>query len=119
MPPARDGVRKRSVFINWREKFGRVYIETIKYPTDENEPWWDVFCVVEALPKPRCEIPFDHDAPFGGDPADLDEFHAEMWFGSNKSEAHRLKAVALVTGCKPCSGQRPARWVPHQAGFKK
>jgi len=29
------------------------------------------------------------------------------------------KAVALVTGCKPCSGQRPARWVPHQAGFKK
>jgi hypothetical protein len=32
---------------------------------------------------------------------------------------HRLKAVALVTGCKPCSGQRPAKWVPHQAGFKK
>ena len=26
------------------------------------------------------------------------------------------KAVALVTGCKPCSGQRPARGVPHQAG---
>jgi hypothetical protein len=22
---------------------------------------------------------------------------------------HRLKAVALVTGCKPCSGQRPAK----------
>lgn len=32
---------------------------------------------------------------------------------------HRLKAVALVTGCKPYSGQRPARWIPHQAGFKK
>jgi len=32
---------------------------------------------------------------------------------------HRLKAVAPVTGCKPCSGQRPAKWVPHQAGFKK
>jgi len=25
------------------------------------------------------------------------------------SEIHRLKAVALVTGCKPCSGQRPAK----------
>ncbi len=37
----------------------------------------------------------------------------------SESEAHRLKAVALVTGCKPCSGQRPARWFPHQAGFKK
>ncbi|HEY3824478.1 MAG TPA: carboxypeptidase regulatory-like domain-containing protein [Bryobacteraceae bacterium] len=26
-----------------------------------------------------------------------------------KSENHRLKAVAPVTGCKPCSGQRPAK----------
>jgi hypothetical protein len=34
-------------------------------------------------------------------------------------KSHRLKAVALVTGCKPYSGQRPARWIPHQAGFKK
>jgi hypothetical protein len=25
------------------------------------------------------------------------------------SENHRLKAVAPVTGCKPCSGQRPAK----------
>ena len=25
------------------------------------------------------------------------------------SEIHRLKAVALVTGCKPCYGQRPAK----------
>jgi hypothetical protein len=32
---------------------------------------------------------------------------------------HRLKAVAGVTDCKSCSGQRPAGWVPHQAGFKK
>ena len=36
-----------------------------------------------------------------------------------KSMSHRLKAVALVTGCKPCSGQRPARCFPHQAGCKK
>ena len=32
---------------------------------------------------------------------------------------HRLKAKAFLTGCKPCSGQRPAQGVPHQAGFKK
>jgi len=36
-----------------------------------------------------------------------------------KVRNHRLKAVALVTGCKPCPGQRPARWFPHQAGFQK
>src|ERR1039457_2853122 len=27
----------------------------------------------------------------------------------NPCDNHRLKAVALVTGCKPCSGQRPAK----------
>ena len=36
-------------FYHWREKFGRIYIETIKYPTDVVEPWWDVFDVVEEL----------------------------------------------------------------------
>src|SRR5947207_4232212 len=30
-------------FYHWRKKFDRIYIETIKYPTDEEEPWWDVF----------------------------------------------------------------------------
>jgi len=29
--------------------------------------------------------------------------------GTARVTNHRLKAVALVTGCKPCSGQRPAR----------
>jgi hypothetical protein len=28
---------------------------------------------------------------------------------SEKVTNHRLKAKALITGCKPCSGQRPAR----------
>jgi hypothetical protein len=32
---------------------------------------------------------------------------------------HRLKAVAVVTDWKSYSGPRPARWFPHQAGFKK
>jgi len=40
-------------FYHWREKFGRIYIETIKYPTDEQEPWWDVFDVVEELCNPN------------------------------------------------------------------
>jgi len=35
------------------------------------------------------------------------------------SENHRLKAVAGVTDCKSCSGQKPAKCTPHQAGFKK
>ncbi len=35
------------------------------------------------------------------------------------SESHRLKAVAGITDCKSCSGQRPAKCTPHQAGFKK
>jgi hypothetical protein len=38
---------------------------------------------------------------------------------TDKVTNHRLKAVAGVTDCKSCSGQRPAGWVPHQAGFKK
>jgi uncharacterized protein (DUF433 family) len=29
-------------FYHGREKFGRIYIETIKYPTDVVEPLWDV-----------------------------------------------------------------------------
>jgi hypothetical protein len=32
----------------------------------------------------------------------------EIW-AKDKSENHRLKAVAPVTGCKPCSGRRPAK----------
>jgi uncharacterized protein (DUF433 family) len=66
-------------FYHWREKFGRIYIETIMYPTDENEPWWDIFFVVEELQSSKFEIPFDLDAAFDGDPAVVYEFEAEMW----------------------------------------
>jgi len=66
-------------FYHWREKFGRVYIETIKYPTDEAEPWFDVFDVVEELPDPRFEIPFEQEAVFTGNRDDLYEFNGEMW----------------------------------------
>ena len=48
-------------FYHWREKFGNIFIETIKYPTDEEEPWWDVFFVVEELEAVKLEIPFDDD----------------------------------------------------------
>jgi hypothetical protein len=71
-------------FYHWREKFGNIYIETIKYPTGEDEPWWDVFFVVEELKTTKFAIPFDDDATFEGDPFDLAEFQEEMWRGSNK-----------------------------------
>ncbi len=66
-------------FYYWREKCGRIFIETIKYPTDEEEPWWDVFDVVEELPSPKFDIPFGHGAVFTGNRDDLYEFNAEMW----------------------------------------
>ena len=66
-------------FYHWREKFGRIYIETIKYPTDVVEPLWDVFDVVEELPGCRFEIPFDAEAAFAGNRNDLYEHAEEMW----------------------------------------
>jgi uncharacterized protein (DUF433 family) len=70
---------EKQKFYHWREKFGRIYIETIKYPTDEREPWWDVFDVVEEVPNPRFEIPFDHEAAFFGNRNDLCEYDCKMW----------------------------------------
>jgi uncharacterized protein (DUF433 family) len=66
-------------FFHWREKFGRIFVETIKYPTDELEPWWDVFDVVTELPNPKFEIPFDEETVFTGQRDDLFEYHPEMW----------------------------------------
>lgn len=66
-------------FYHWREKLGHIYIETIKYPTDEEELWWDVFDVIEELPNPKFEIPFDEEASFKGNPDDLIEHNEEMW----------------------------------------
>ena len=71
-------------FYHWREKFEHIYIETIKYPTDEVEPWWDVFDVVEELPNPKIEIPFDESAEYHGNRDDLYEFHEEMWHRPKK-----------------------------------
>jgi len=58
---------------------GLIYIDTIKYPTNELEPWWDVFDVVAELPNPKFEIPFDGDPIFDGNPTDLVEFNEEVW----------------------------------------
>lgn len=68
-------------FYYWREKFERIYIETIKCPTDETEPWCDVFNPVEELPSSKFEIPFDRATEFKGDSEDLMEFEEEMWSG--------------------------------------
>lgn len=66
-------------FYHWREKVDFIYIETINYPADETEPWWDVFDVVEELPNCKFEILFDADAVFAGNRDDLFEFNKEMW----------------------------------------
>jgi len=60
-------------------KFGRIYIETIKYPTDETDWFLDVFDVVQELPNPKFEIPFDENAEFQGNRDDLYEYTEEMW----------------------------------------
>jgi hypothetical protein len=73
-------------FYHWREKFGRIYIETVKYPTDVVEPWWDVFDVIEELPNPKFEIPFDEDAVFAGNREDLYEYTADMWTKVSRTE---------------------------------
>ena len=49
----------------------------------------------------------------------MDEEYRPQMSQALQVKTTACKAVALVTGCKPCSGQRPARWIPHQAGFKK
>lgn len=46
---------KENCFYHWREKFGRIFIETIKYPTDE-EPWWDIYSPIEELSDCKFEI---------------------------------------------------------------
>ncbi len=38
---------------------------------------------------------------------------------ARKVTNHRLKAVALVTGCKPCSGRRPAKCLPAPSGLQE
>jgi hypothetical protein len=64
-------------FFHWREKLGRIYIQTIKYPTDE--PRFDVFFPVSNLDDPKFEIPFDEGGVFRGQVSDLIEFNPEMW----------------------------------------
>ena len=66
-------------FYHWRKKFDRIYIQTIKYPTDETDWFLDVFEVVQELPNPRFEILFDLDATFTGSLDDLIEYNVEMW----------------------------------------
>jgi hypothetical protein len=64
-------------FYHWRQKFDAVFVEKIPHPADE--PLFDVFRVVEELPPPKFEIPFDQEAVFKGNLADLTEFDDEMW----------------------------------------
>lgn len=64
-------------FYHWREKMGLIYIDVIRHPDDE--PFFDVFRVVEELPTVKFQIPFDGDPVFDGNPEELVEFKEEMW----------------------------------------
>jgi hypothetical protein len=76
---------EREVFWHWQQMLGRIFLQTIRSPSDETIPELDVFDVVEELPDPKFEIPFDPDrflpkAAFTGNPEDLlEESEAEMW----------------------------------------
>ena len=43
-----------------------------------------MFDVVEELPNPKFEIPFDLEAVFKGDLADLNQYNPEMWSRSER-----------------------------------
>jgi len=92
-------------FYHWREKLANVFIRMIKYPTDEAEPWWDVFDVIEELPGSKFEIPFDKKARFMGHLADLREFDEEMWTSRIESvavlQAKRRERVAAKKAAAP------------------
>jgi hypothetical protein len=64
-------------FFHWREKFGRIYVQTIKHPADESI--LDVFFPATKLDGVKYEIPFDREARFTGAVEDLVEFDSEMW----------------------------------------
>ena len=70
---------EREVFWYWRQQFGRIFLDTIHYPADEPNFGLDVFDVVEELPDPKFEIPFERGAVFSGNPEDLGEFEMQMW----------------------------------------
>jgi hypothetical protein len=69
---------KEGCFYHWREKFGRIFIETIKHPVDEGQ-YFDVFRPVRVLSEPKFEIPFDDNSGFSGTKEDLREYDSEMW----------------------------------------
>jgi hypothetical protein len=62
-----------NAFITGARNSAASNIETIKYPTDETEPWWDTFDVVEELQDLKFEIAFT------GTQDDLIEHTEEMW----------------------------------------
>lgn len=68
-------------FYHWREKFGRVYIETIKHPIDEEQ--FDVFRPIYKLSSAPFAIPFDDTAEFDQDLAALNKHNLEVWCKCN------------------------------------
>src|ERR1700678_1844111 len=58
------------VFYHWREKFGRIYIQTIKHPDDDpvgDGPKFDVFFPIREHETPKFIIPSQEAATYDGD----------------------------------------------------
>jgi hypothetical protein len=87
--------QSENCFYHWREKDGNIFIETIRYPTAEKEPWWDVFNPVSDLPNAPFEIPFvrGFDAEFLGNPDDLTMYDAEMWGKARNKRSVDIEAL--------------------------
>jgi hypothetical protein len=82
---------KEGCFFHWREKFGQIFIETIKHPSDEEH--FDVFRPVRELLDPKFEIPFDDNSGFGGTKEDLREYDPEMWKRLTTEEMRELSEL--------------------------
>ena len=68
---------KEDQFYHWREKFKRVFIETIKHPVDEER--FDVFRPIRKLEANTCYIPFDESAEFDSEKSLLHIHNEEVW----------------------------------------
>ncbi len=68
---------EENCFYHWRQKFGNIFLETIRHPADDER--FDVFRVIRELAYPKFEIPFRLDGNFTGRREDLDEHTDEVW----------------------------------------
>ncbi len=67
-----------------------------------------LFDVVEELPNPKIEIPFDGNPIFDGNPDDLNEFKEEMWKRSCLTPLHTERSTAPPRATSGATGWKGA-----------